>query len=69
MVDSVESVMMHRLGNPEFSGNSLPTFRDNLSDPSSRVKGPIGCPKTSERNNHFALRNGAEERSPCLWFM
>jgi hypothetical protein len=29
------------------SGNFLPTFRDNISDPSRRVKiGPIGCRKT-----------------------
>ena len=34
-----------------YSGNSIPTFRDNLSVPSSRVKqskkmGLIGCPET-----------------------
>jgi hypothetical protein len=33
------------------SGNFLPTFRDNISVPSSSVKkqkiGPIGCPETS----------------------
>ena len=41
------------------SGNSLPTFRDNLSVPSSR----IGCPKTSVGNYHYSLRNNLEERS------
>jgi len=42
------------------SVNSLPTFRDNLSSPSSRVgpilkgslkMGPIDCPETSVRNS------------------
>ena len=37
-------------------GNSLPTFRDNVSVPSSRVKmGPIGCPETSVRIYHNLL--------------
>ena len=58
------------------SGNSLPTFRDNLSVPSSRVKNtrtfldswplkmwPIDCPETSVRNYHYSLRNSPEERS------
>ena len=35
-------------------GNSLPTFRDNLS-------GQIGCPETSVRNYHPTLRNILEE--------
>ena len=43
------------------SGNSLPTFRDNLSVPYSRVKnlkmGPVGCPETSVRNYHYSLHN------------
>ena len=34
-----------------FSGDSLPTFRDNLSVPSSRVKmGQTGCAELSVRN-------------------
>jgi hypothetical protein len=47
-----------------YSGNSLPTFRDNLSVPSSRSMiswtlkmGPIGCPQTSVRNYHYTPRN------------
>ena len=58
-----------------YSGNSLPTIRDNLSVPSSRVKnrsqnpwplnmGPISCPETSVRNCHYTrtLRNITEQR-------
>ena len=50
-----------------YNGNSLPTFRDNLSVPSSKVKkpskgGPIGCPETSVRNYHCTLHNIPEER-------
>ena len=61
------------------SGNSLPTFRDSLSVPSSvaqkssRIQkswplkmGPIGCPETSVRNYHYSLRNSPEERSSHL---
>jgi len=57
------------------SGNSVPTFRDDLSVPSSRVnkskhlqesnssdKGTIGFPETSVRNYHSTLRNNSEER-------
>jgi hypothetical protein len=33
-------------------GNYLPTFRDNVSVPSSRVKIPILCPETSVNNYH-----------------
>ena len=56
-----------------YSGNSLPTFRENLSVPSWRVKkskqrtikriywllkmGPRGCPETSVRLYHCMLRN------------
>jgi hypothetical protein len=48
----------------ESSGNSLPTFHDNLSVPSSRVKlGPTSCPETSVRNYHSLLLNNPEERS------
>ena len=52
----------------ESSGNFLPTFGDNHSVPSSRVKmmGPIGCPETSVRNCHYSLRNNLEERSSDL---
>jgi hypothetical protein len=43
------------------SGNFLPTFRDNLSVPSSGAKNtflePIGCPETSVRNYNSALHN------------
>jgi hypothetical protein len=39
------------------SGNNLPTFRDNLSVPSSR----IGYPGTSVRNYHSTLRSIPEE--------
>jgi len=37
--------------------NSSPTFRDNLTVSSSRVKNPIGCPETSAKNYHYSLRN------------
>jgi len=39
------------------NGNSLPTFRDNLSVPASRVK------KYWPLNYHYSLRNNPEERS------
>jgi len=50
------------------SGNSLLTFRENLSVPSSRVKnrskmGPISGPKSTVRNCHYPLCNRPEERS------
>jgi hypothetical protein len=52
------------------SGKFLPTFRNNLSVPSSGLKnwillrmGPICCPETSERTYHYSLRNNPEERS------
>jgi hypothetical protein len=56
-------------------GSSLPTFRDNLSVPSSRVKSlrplkmvPIGCPETSLQNYHTTLRNIPDERrSQWCW--
>ena len=48
----------------ESSGNSLPTFRDNLSVPSSRVKlESISCPERSVRNYHSLLLNNPEESS------
>jgi hypothetical protein len=53
------------------SGSSVPTFRDNLSVPSSRVKkskktGQIDCPETSLQNSHSTLRNIPEERRSRL---
>jgi hypothetical protein len=47
-----------------YSGNSLPTFWDNLSVLSSSVKnmGRIGFPEISVRNSYYALRNIPEER-------
>jgi len=52
------------------SGNSLTTFQDNLSVPPSRVKtprrillGPIGCPRTSERNYYYTLHINPEQPS------
>jgi hypothetical protein len=54
------------------SFNFLPTFRDNLSISSSRVRGqeldplkmgPIGCPETSVRNYHYSLCKKPEECS------
>ena len=57
----------------ESSVNSLSTFLDNLSVPSSGVKNPkeritilplkMGCTETSERNYHYSLRINTEERS------
>jgi len=56
----------------------LPTFRDNLSVPSSRDKqcqtvatlplktGPIGCPETSVLSYQYMLCNIPEERSSHL---
>ena len=50
------------------SGNFLPTFRDNLSVPSSwpLKMGSIGCPETSVRKYHYSLRDDTEERSSHL---
>jgi len=58
------------------SGNSLPTFRDNLSGPIFRNQeyfwlwyfwllnmGPISFTETSVRNCRYLLRNDPEERS------
>jgi hypothetical protein len=65
--------------NAASSGNPLPTFRDNVSVPSSRVKksysswtsrplkmGPIHCPETSVKDYyHSTLRYTlAERRTP-----
>jgi hypothetical protein len=48
-----------------YSGNSLPTFRDNLSFLFSRVNswkwGPIVCPEKSVKNYHYTLRISPEE--------
>jgi hypothetical protein len=56
---------------PAQSGNSVPTFRGNISDPSSKVKnsrtswplkmGPTGCPETSVKDYHSTLHNTTEE--------
>jgi hypothetical protein len=52
------------------SGNPLPTFPDNVSVPSSRVRkltyrplkmGPICSPETSIKDYHSTLRNIPEE--------
>jgi hypothetical protein len=56
------------------SGNSVQTFRDNISVPSSRgfsdswplKLGQICCPETSARNYHCSLRNDLEESSSLL---
>jgi len=54
------------------SGNFLPTFRDNLSVPSSWVNsshlktGPVGCPETPTRNYHYSARNDPEDRNYLL---
>jgi hypothetical protein len=51
------------------SGNSLPTFRDDLSVPSSLAEMvPLGSPETSVRNFHYSLRNSPEESSSHLLF-
>ena len=64
------------------SGNFLPTFRDNLSVPSSFLKegpiifpvtskmGPKGCPAMSIRYYHCLLRDNSEEgrsQSTCMF--
>ena len=41
------------------SGNSLPTFRDNISVPLKM--GPISCLVTPVRNCHYTLHNSPEE--------
>ena len=48
-------------------GTCMPTFRDNVSVSSSRVKcpsrmGPIRCPETSVKNYHTTPRNTPEDR-------
>ena len=42
----------------ESSGNSLPTFRDTLLDPSSRVKNP----SKMRTIDHYLTRNNPEAR-------
>jgi hypothetical protein len=54
-----------------YSGNSLPTFRDNLSVSSSKVKGlskirPKGYLETSVRNYKYAMLNTPGEESVHL---
>jgi len=59
-----------------YSGNSLSSFRDTPSLPSSEVfldswhlnMGPIGCTKTSIRKYHYSLHNSPEERSSQLLY-
>jgi hypothetical protein len=53
------------------SGNSLPTLRDKLSVPSSKVKGllkirPKGCPETSVLIYNYKLHNITQEESSHL---
>ena len=54
------------------SGKLLPKIRDNLTVPSLGVRnpkvkmGPIGCPETLERNDHYMLHNNKEEPSSQL---
>jgi hypothetical protein len=58
------------------NGNSVPTFRDNLSVLSSRVEksksepmemGLMGCPEMSVENYHIVLHNIVDERSSHAW--
>jgi hypothetical protein len=53
------------------SDRSVPTFRDNISVPSSWTSWPlkmglIGCPETSLQNYHPTLRNIPQERRSHL---
>ena len=57
-------------------GNSVSTFRGNLSVPFLRVKNPRGledetdsCPETSVRNCHYSLLSSPEERSSETYFV
>jgi hypothetical protein len=67
---SVAMLMALLSYNAVSTGNPLPTFRDNVSVRSSRVKKskkswsswplmmePVGCPETSVQNYHSMLRN------------
>jgi hypothetical protein len=47
------------------NGDFLPSFRDNLSVPTSwpLKMEPIGCPETSARNCQYSLWNNPDERS------
>jgi hypothetical protein len=62
-----------------YSGNSLPTFRDNIWVPSSRIKKPnsswiswslgrglVSCAAKAVRNYQYMLRNIPEERKPLI---
>jgi hypothetical protein len=44
------------------SGNSVPTFQDNLSVPSLKAKKKKGCPETLVRKYNSMLCNIQEER-------
>jgi hypothetical protein len=52
--------------------NDLPTFRENVSVPSSKIRqscfkfGPFTCPETSVNNCQSTLRNNSEERRSRL---
>jgi hypothetical protein len=64
-VDETCALLRHYLAS---NGDPLPTFRDNVSLPSSRVNkfkkmGPIGFPEKSVKDYHSALRNALEQRS------
>jgi dolichol kinase len=64
----VHSENCHILGYfAAINGNSLPTFRDNLSIP-FKCQERIGCTETSVRNYQYSLRNNAEE-SKILHFI
>jgi hypothetical protein len=68
-VDEIRSLLGHYAAS---NGNPLPTFRDNVSVPSSKgqeVKekkeknlGPMHCLVTSVKSYHSRLRNTPEER-------
>jgi hypothetical protein len=51
----------------ELAGSSVPTFRDNISVPSSSVKnmGSTAFPENSVQNYHSTLRSVLEERRCC----
>jgi hypothetical protein len=58
-----------------YSDNSLPTFRNNISFPFSRVRksktledGPLGWPETSVRNNHYTPRI-SQKSADLLYFV
>jgi hypothetical protein len=54
--------------NAASNGKPLPTFRDNVSVPSSRVMGPIRCPETSVKDYHSTLRYTPEGRRSQIFY-